>query len=140
MIPLRTSEKQSFPDVPSEIKKGHQEGKGSTTDDSCFLNNYFNISLLACEANIDIQTVFDYHKDVNYMYHYLSKREDECAQTMKQVFKESLETSGGSSEHMKSVAHADTSKRECPLREAVYQVVREFLSSKSLPRRAIRKQ
>lgn len=74
------------------------------------------------------------------LHHYLSKREDECAQTMKQVFKESLETSGGSSEHMKSVAHADTSKRECPLQEAVYQVVREFLASKSLPRRAIRKQ
>ena len=31
---------------------------------SCFVNNYFDIGLLAWEANIDIQPVFDYYKAV----------------------------------------------------------------------------
>ena len=30
--------------------------------DSCFVNNYFDIRLLAWEANIDIQPVFNYYK------------------------------------------------------------------------------
>ena len=49
---------------------------------SCFVNNYFDKGLLAWEANIDIQPVFDYHKAVTYMCNYLSKQEDECSQAM----------------------------------------------------------
>ena len=58
---------------------------------SCFVNNYFDIGLLAWEANIDIQPVFDYYKAATYMCSYLSKQEDECSQAMKQALKESLE-------------------------------------------------
>ena len=36
--------------------------------DSCFVNNYFDIGLLAREANIDIQPAFDYYKAVTYTY------------------------------------------------------------------------
>ena len=57
--------------------------------DSCFVNNYFDISLLAWEASIGIQPAFDYYKAVTYMCSYLSKQEDECSQAMKQAFKES---------------------------------------------------
>ena len=56
--------------------------------DSCFFNNYFDIGLLAWEANIDIQPVFDYYKAVTYMCSYLSKQEDESSQATKQVLKE----------------------------------------------------
>ena len=54
--------------------------------DSCRVNNYFDIGLLAWEANIDIQPVFDYYKAVTYVCSYLSKQEDECSQAMKQAF------------------------------------------------------
>ena len=54
---------------------------------SCFANNYFDIGLLAWEADIDIQPVFDYCKVVTYMCSYLSKQEDECSQAMKQAVK-----------------------------------------------------
>ena len=54
--------------------------------DSCRVNNYFDIGLLAREANIDIQPVFDYYKAVTYVCSYLSKQEDECSQAMKQAF------------------------------------------------------
>ena len=55
--------------------------------DSCFLNNYFDIDLLAWEANIDIQSMFDFDKAVTYMCCYLSKQEDEYSQAMKQAFR-----------------------------------------------------
>ena len=90
---------------------------------SCFVNNYFDIGLLAWEANIDIQPVFDHHKAVTYMCSYLLKQEDECFEAMKQAFKESLEKGAGSYEQMKSVTHAYASKRECSPKEAAYQIM-----------------
>ena len=66
--------------------------------DSCFVSNYFDISLLAWKANTDIKLVFDYNKFVTYMCSYLSKQEDECSEAMKQAFKESLEKGAGSDE------------------------------------------
>ena len=82
--------------------------------------------MLAWEANIDIQPVFDYHKAATYMCSYLSKQEDECSEAMKQAFKEWLEKGAGSYEQMKSVAHAYASRRECSLQEAVYQIMPEL--------------
>ena len=93
---------------------------------SCFVNNYFDIGLLAWEANIDIQPVFDYYKAATYMCSYLSKQEDECSQAVNQALKESLEKGAESYEQMKSVAHAYSPKRECFLQEAVYQVMPEL--------------
>ena len=58
---------------------------------SCFVNNYFRCGLLAWEANMDIQPVFNHYKAVSYMCAYLSKREDECSQAMREAVKESLE-------------------------------------------------
>ena len=79
--------------------------------DSCFVNNYFDIGLLAWEANINIQPVFNYYK-ATYMCSYLSKEEDECSQAMKQAFKETLEKGASYYEQMKIIAHAYSSKRE----------------------------
>ena len=74
------------------------------------MNNYFDIGLLAWEANIGSQPIFDYYKAVIYMCRYLSRQEDECSQAMKQAPKESLEKGAGSYEQMKSVVHAYSSK------------------------------
>ena len=82
--------------------------------------------MLAWEASIDIQPVFDYYKAVTYMCSHLSKQKDERSQAMKQALKESLEKGAGSYEQMKSVAHGYSSKRECFLQEAVYQVIPEL--------------
>ena len=87
---------------------------------SCFVNNYFDIGLLAWEASIDIQPVLDYYKAVTYMCSHLSKQEDERSQAMKQALKESLEKGARSYEQMKFVAHGYSSKRECSLQGAVY--------------------
>ena len=101
--------------------------------DSCFVNNYFDIGLLAWKANIDIQPVFNYYKAITYMCSYLSKEEDECSQAMKEAFKETLESGASYYEQMKSVAHAYPSKRECSLQEAVYHVMPELWLRKVFP-------
>lgn len=43
---------------------------------SCFINNCFAEGLLAWEANLDIQRLFNHYKAVGYMCVYLSKLED----------------------------------------------------------------
>ena len=72
--------------------------------DSCFVKNYFGIGLLAWEASIVIQPVFNYHEAVTNMCSYLSKEEDECSQAMKQV--------------------------ECSLQETVYYIMPELWARK----------
>ena len=101
--------------------------------DSCFVNNYFDIGLLAWEPNIDIQPVLNYYKALTYMCSYLSKEEDECSQAMKQALKETLESGASYYEQMKSVAHAYSSKRECSLQEAVYHIMPELCLRKIFP-------
>ena len=52
---------------------------------------------------------------------------------MKQAFKGSLESRAASYEHMKLVAHAHTSKCECSLQEADYQVIAKRKLRKVFP-------
>ena len=101
--------------------------------DFCFINNYFDIGLLAWEANIDIQPVFNYYKAITYISSYLSKEEDECSQAVKQAFRETLEKGASYYEQMKTIAHAYSSKRECSLQEAVYHIMPELWLRKVFP-------
>ena len=87
---------------------------------SCFVNNYFDVGLLAWEANMDIQPVFNHYKAVTCMCSYLSKQEDECSQAMKQAVKEAF-------------AHAYSSKRECSVQESVYHIMPELWIRKIFP-------
>lgn len=72
-----------------------------------------DIGLFAWEANIDIQSIFNYYKDVTYTCSYLSKDEDECSQAMKKVFIEAIDSGTRYYEQIKSVAYPYASKREC---------------------------
>ena len=63
----------------------------SRPTNSCFFNNYFDIVLLAWEANIDIKPVFNYHKAVTHICSYLSKEENEGSQSMKQALRGTVE-------------------------------------------------
>ena len=45
-----------------------------------FVNNYCSEGILAREANLDKQSVFNYYKVLAYMCAYISKSEDECKQ------------------------------------------------------------
>ena len=90
---------------------------------SCFVNNYFPDGLLAWEANLDIQPVFNHYKAVAYMCAYLSKSEDECSEAMNQAVKEAFEHNLDNYQQMKNVAHTYVNKRECSIQECVYQIL-----------------
>ena len=66
----------------------------------------FDIALLAWQANIDVQPVFDYYKAVTYMCSYLMRQKHEYSEAMKQSFKESWEKGAGFYEQMKYVQSA----------------------------------
>ena len=69
---------------------------------SCFVNNCFRIDLLAWEANLDIQPVFNHYKAVIYMCVYLSKAEDGDSNAVNQTFKESISLNLTSYNQLKS--------------------------------------
>ena len=86
---------------------------------SCFVKNYFRTGLIAWEANLDIQPVFNHYKAVTYMGAYLSTREDECSHAMNQTFNKTMASNLTSYDQRKSIARAYCVKRGCSVPEAV---------------------
>ena len=81
--------------------------------DLCFVNNYFADGLIAWEANLDIQPVFNHYKAVAYMCAYLSKSEDEYSHAMKQAVEDAFEKKLDIYNQMKLIAHSYINRREC---------------------------
>ena len=92
---------------------------------SCFINNYFDVSLKAWQENMDIQPVFNEYKAVAYMCQYFSKIEDQCSQAIKQPAKEAFENNIHYHDTMKSIAKAYLSNREYSVQETVYHILPE---------------
>ena len=90
---------------------------------SCFANNYFCDELMAWEANMNIQPVFNHYKAVAYMCAFLSKLESECSVAMKQAVQDAFKKELHNYEQMESVANAYTNKRECSIQECVYHIL-----------------
>ena len=101
---------------------------------SCFVNNYFAKGLLAWQANMDIQPVFNYYKAVSYMCSYFSKSESESSLAMQKAAEETRNSKLDFKERMKKLAVAFLSNRQCSLQEAVYQVMPELWLRKCFPR------
>ena len=85
--------------IELEISKTEYENMLSVSNDndfqvhierppnSWFVNNYFESSLLAWEADTDIQPVINHYKAITYMWAYLSKTEDNSSHAMTQAVK-----------------------------------------------------
>ena len=91
--------------------------------DLCFVNNYFADGLIAWEANLDIQPVFNPYRAVTYMCAYLSKSEDECSHLMKQATEDAFEKKLDNYNQMKLIAHSYINGKECSVQECVYHVL-----------------
>ena len=52
---------------------------------SCFINNYNPVLLKAWQANIDLQSIFNYYKAVPYLTAYFSKSENSSSEAIKQA-------------------------------------------------------
>ena len=89
----------------------------------CFVNSYITDRLLAWEANLDIQPVFNHYKAISYMCACLSKSEVECSHAMQEAFKDAFSKNLDIYKQMKSIAHAYTNNRECSVQECVYHVL-----------------
>ena len=59
---------------------------------SCFVDNYFDVSLKASQANMDTQPVLNEYNAVIYMCQYFSETEDQYSQAMKQQSRKPLRT------------------------------------------------
>ena len=59
---------------------------------SCFVDNYFDVSLKALQANMDTQPVLNEYNAVIYMCQYFSETEDQYSQAMKQQSRKPLRT------------------------------------------------
>ena len=118
-----------------EISKHDYEQALSISDDndfqihckrppsSCFVDNYFCDGLMAWEAHMDIQPVFNHYKAVAYMCAYLSKSENECSVAMKQAVRDACEKELNNYEQMKSVAKAYVNKREYSIQECGFHIL-----------------
>ena len=71
---------------------------------SFFVDNYFDVGLKACLANMDIQPVFNEYKAVTYMCQCFSKTEDQCSQALQQAAKEAYENNMHHHDAMKTIA------------------------------------
>ena len=88
--------------------------------------------LMAWQANIDIQPVFNCYKVVTYMCAYFSKSEDETSEAMKQAAKEAITINKSKVEQIKARAYA--TKRECSVQEAFYHIMPELWLRKTSAR------
>ena len=100
---------------------------------SCFVNNYFEEGLLAWQANIDLQPVFNHYKAVQYMCSYFSKTETSSSNAMKEALAQCKELDKDKFETMRKIAQAYSDNRECSVQEAVYQLMPELWLRKGYP-------
>ena len=79
---------------------------------SCFINNYSPVVLLAWQANMDIQPVFNHHRCVTYSCPYMSKSETQCSEAIRAAEKEAEKENLGLKQGLKKIGAAFLSSRE----------------------------
>ena len=79
---------------------------------SCFINNYNPVMLLAWKANMDLQPVFNYYKAISYMCAYFSKSETESSNALVQASKEIKTMKMSARDSMYKLASAFATSRQ----------------------------
>ena len=79
---------------------------------SCFVNNYNPIVLLAWQANMDIQSVFNHHKCVTYLCSEMWKGETQCSEAIRAAAKEAKKENLDLKQSLKKISAAFLSSRE----------------------------
>ena len=98
------------------------------------MNNYFAEGFLACQANIDIQTVINNYKAVAYMCAYFSNSENESSSEMPQASKEASTLNLNAFEETKTISKAYATKKEFSVQGAVYHLYNvQVMIKKNLP-------
>ena len=100
---------------------------------SCFINNYDPVVLLAWQANMDIQPVFNHHMCVTYLCSYMSKGETKCSEAIRAAAKEPKKENLGLKQSLKKIGVAFLSSREVSSQKCVYRCLPELWLRKTFP-------
>ena len=112
-----------------EELKQHLKGEPN----SRFVNNYFDISLKAWQANRDIKPVFNEYNTVKYMCQYFSKIGNQCSQAIKQAVKDAFDNNMHHHDTIKAIAKANLSNRKCSVQEEVYHFLPKLKLKRIFP-------
>ena len=93
---------------------------------SCFINNYNPIVLLAWQANMDLQPVFNHHRCVTYLCSYMTKGETQCSEAIRAAAKEAKKENLDLKESLRKIGAAFLSSREVSSQECVYRCLPEL--------------
>ena len=91
---------------------------------SCLVSNYFDTGLMAWQANIDNQPVFNEYEALAYMCSCFSKSEGKYSFAMKQAPQEAFDTKLDQFNTMKNISKTYTSNLQCSVQEAIYHFAR----------------
>ena len=100
---------------------------------SCFINNYNPVVLLAWQANMDIPPVFNHHRCVTYLCSYMSKGETQCSEAIRAAAKEAKKENLGLKQKLKQIGTAFLSSREVSSQEYAYRCLPELWLRKTFP-------
>ena len=100
---------------------------------SCFINNYNPVVLLAWQANMGIQPVFNHHRCVTYLCSYMSKGETQCSKAIRAAAKEARKENLNLKQSLKKIGAAFLSSREVSSQECVYRCLPELWLRKTFP-------
>ena len=101
---------------------------------SSFINNYNPVALLAWQANMDTQSVFNHHRCcVTYLCSYMPKGETQCSKAISAAAKEAKKKNLGLKQSLKKIGAAILSSREVSSRECVYRCLPELWLRKTFP-------
>ena len=89
--------------------------------------------LLAWQANIDIQPVFNHHRCVTYLCSYMLKGEIHCSETIRLAAKEAKKQNLDVKQTLKIVGAAFLTSREVSSQECVYRCLPELWLQKTFP-------
>ena len=101
---------------------------------SCFINNYNPVMLLAWKASMDLRPVFNYYKAISYMCAYFSKSETESSNALVHASKEIKTMKMSARDSMYKLASAFATSRQISLQEAVSFSLPELWQRKCYPK------
>ena len=100
---------------------------------SCFINNYNPVVLLAWQANMDIQPGFNHYRCVTYLCSYMSKGETQCSEAIRAAAKEARKENLNMKQSLRKIGAVFLSSREVSSQECVYRCLPELWLRKTFP-------
>ena len=97
------------------------------------MSNYNPVLLKAWEANLNIQSVHNYHNALTYMTAYFSKSKSEVSEPLKLAQSEIKKQSLNIRDAMKQIAYSFIIARQLSVQESVYDILPELWLRKCLP-------